>query len=70
MPSIDRLARFVTLRELKIFSWEQDGKAHSVARCEKVSRGEVCPRCAHFSDASYDRRWVKEIFQNVVDERS
>jgi len=59
MSSIDRLARFITHRELKILSWEQDGKAHSLVRCEKVSRGEVCPRCAQFTNSIYDRRSVK-----------
>ncbi len=50
MPSIDRLARFVTHRELKILSWEQNGKAHSLARCEKQSKGEICPSlCQTFS---------------------
>lgn len=59
MSSIEKLARFITHRELKILSWEQDGKAHSLATCEKLSIGEVCPRCAQFSKSNYDRRWVK-----------
>jgi transposase len=59
MPSVERLSRFIVHRELKILDWVQTGKAHSEARCEKVSKGEVCPRCASFSSSIYDRRWVK-----------
>ena len=46
MSSIDRLARFITHSELKILDWVQAGKAHNVARCEKISSQEVCTRCA------------------------
>lgn len=59
MSSSERLSRFIVHRELKILEWVQTGKAHSEARCEKVSKGEVCRRCASFSSSIYDRRWVK-----------
>lgn len=59
MSSVERLSRFIVHRELKILDWVQTGKAHSEARCEKISKGEVCPRCASFSASIYDRRWVK-----------
>ncbi|MCB0422222.1 MAG: transposase, partial [Bdellovibrionales bacterium] len=59
MSSSERLSRFIVHRELRVLDWVQTGKAHSEARCEKVSKGEVCPRCAEFSCSVYDRRWVK-----------
>ena len=59
MSSIDRLARFITHSELKILDWVQAGKAHNIARCEKISTQEVCTRCAQASTVIYDHRWVK-----------
>lgn len=59
MSSIGRLSRFIVHKELRILDWYQSGKAHSEARCEKVSKGEVCTRCARYSTSVYDRRWVK-----------
>ncbi len=59
MSSIDRLARFITHSELKILDWVQAGKAHNLARCEKISSQEVCTRCAQASSSIYDHRWVK-----------
>ncbi len=59
MSSNDRLARFIVHGELKLLGWAQGGKAHSIAKCEKVSCHEVCTRCAQSSSVVYDRRWVK-----------
>lgn len=59
MSSAERLSRFIVHKELKVLDWYQSGQAHSEARCKKVSKGEVCPRCATFSESIYDRRWVK-----------
>ena len=59
MPSDGRLARFIVHRELRVIDWKQVGKASSEALCEKTSRGEVCTRCATYSESIYDRRWVK-----------
>ena len=59
MSSIERLSRFIVHRELRVLDWVQAGTAYSEARCEKVSKGEVCPKCACYSESVYDRRWVR-----------
>ena len=59
MSSNNRLSRFILLKELKLIEWVQCGKAYSEARCEKVSRSEVCTRCATQCFSIYDRRWVR-----------
>jgi transposase len=59
MSSIETLSHFIVHKELKMLGWEQCGTAYSEARCEKVSKGEVCRRCATMSTSVYDRRWVR-----------
>lgn len=59
MLSAQRLARFVLLPELKLTAWKQDRAASSVAQVCKVSKFEVCPKCATPSSSIYDHRIVK-----------
>ncbi len=59
MLSAQRLARFVLLPELKLTAWKQSGFAENTVQASKVSRTEICPRCATPSSSIYDHRIVK-----------
>lgn len=54
MPN-STIAKLLVLPELKILKHEGLNRIF----CEKVSRMEVCHRCANRSESIYDHRWVK-----------
>jgi transposase len=54
-----RLTSFLLHRELKVFRVFNTGARSIQFEAEKISDGEVCTRCATFSDVIYDRRWVR-----------
>lgn len=58
LPSADRLTRFVLLPELKLKKWHKLKTASNLIEAEKVSKLEVCPKCASPSSTIYDRRTV------------
>jgi transposase len=58
MPAPRSLARFVAHRELKILAWHKLGNSSSICHVQKVSEGEVCPKCATLSKSIYDHRMV------------
>ncbi len=53
-----RLARFVLLPELKLSTWKESSVAESTVQTKKVSKFEVCPKCASPSSVVYDHRIV------------
>jgi transposase len=58
MLSHERLARFVLLPELKLTSWKKDKIASNIVQAKKISKFEVCPKCATPSSSVYDHRIV------------
>lgn len=58
MPAPTSLSRFVSHRELEILSWRKVGNSSSVCTVKKLSKCEICPRCATPSSSLYDRRVV------------
>lgn len=59
MLSEQRLARFVLLPELKLLRWKKGTIAANFVDTKKVSKFEVCPKCATPSSSIYDHRVVK-----------
>lgn len=59
MLSEEKVARFILLPELKLTSWKKDMIASSVVQARKISKFEVCPKCATPSNVIYDHRIVK-----------
>ena len=53
MPEI-RLANFLLPSEIKITGFA----GSNIWLCEKLSDGEVCPKCASLTTSVYDHRWV------------
>ena len=58
MLSEQKVARFLLLPELKLTAWKKDRIASSVVHAKKVSKFEVCPKCAKPSSSIYDQRVV------------
>lgn len=52
------LSGLVLLPELKVISLRRERFDRAQIRCQKVSRYEICPRCASVSRSRYDRRKV------------
>jgi transposase len=59
MLSEQKIARFLLLPELKLTAWKKDKIAFNIVQAKKVSKFEVCPKCATPSSSIYDRRIVK-----------
>ena len=58
MPSAERLSRFILLPELKLTAWHKLKTASNVIEAKKISRFEVCPKCATPSFSVYDHRSI------------
>jgi transposase len=58
VPSEERLAQFLVLPELKVTAFKKSQILSSVIQAKKVSKFEVCPKCATPSSSIYDRRIV------------
>jgi transposase len=58
MPSA-RLSRFTLLPELELEKMSKVSKSRIIFKARKVSKFEVCPKCATKSDRIYDHREVK-----------
>lgn len=58
MLSEKKVSRFLLLPELKLTAWKKDTVASNVVQAKKVSKFEVCPKCATPSSVVYDRRIV------------
>lgn len=58
MPSAERLSRFILLPELKLTNWHKLKIASNMIEAKKVSKFEVCPKCANRAFTVYDRRVV------------
>lgn len=58
MPS-RHLTRFVLLPELKLETWNKVGSATNLCVAKKVSKVEICPKCASPSQTVYDTRRVR-----------
>ena len=54
----ERLARFVLLPELKLSTWKKSAAGESTVRARKISKFEICPKCASPSSILYDHRTV------------
>jgi transposase len=59
MPSHDKVAQFLCLPELKLTSFKKDKIASNVLQVKKISKFEVCPKCATASAVVYDHRIVR-----------
>lgn len=53
------LTNFLLLPELKLERWTKVGKATNLCEAKKLSKAEVCPRCATLSKSIYDTRKVQ-----------
>jgi len=53
------LSRFVLLPELNLVSWEKSAPGINACRARKISKFEICPKCAKPSQTVYDTRKVK-----------
>lgn len=53
------LSRFLLLPELKLTRWAKVGFATNLCEAKKISRLEICPKCATPSKSVYDTRRVK-----------
>ncbi len=58
MLSYQKLSRFVLLPELRLTAWKQSSLSMSTAQAKKVSKLEVCPKCATPSGSIYDHRII------------
>ena len=58
MPSLENVARFLALPELKVTAFKKKQIAHFVVQARKRSDFEVCPKCATPSSVVYDHRIV------------
>jgi len=59
MPSVERLAQFLVLPELEPTAFKKDKIASSVIQAKKISKFEICPKCATPSRVIYDHRIVR-----------
>jgi transposase len=59
MLSPEKLSRFLLLPELKLESWRKLEDDSNLATAKKISKFEICPKCATPSSVIYDSRSVR-----------
>jgi transposase len=57
--ALEGLSRYLVLPETQLLEVRRARRGGTELFAEKVSRMEVCPRCATPSTSVYDRRWVR-----------
>lgn len=58
MPQKLSVPHILSLPELKIMDWKRDRFGRQHVRAIKLSKFEVCPKCATPAHAVYDHRWI------------